>query len=257
MKKAMGLNLSDKLLVFAAAGILTGVISYFRCNTITKDKYNTLFIIFSFKSGLLVFTTLSLVMVYLLYKKSAKYADDLRKQISRDNLTDLYNRSYLDPFLERELDKAKKENQMVSVIMVDVDHFKDINDTYGHVVGDYVLSIFAQTIVKCIRKSDIIARYGGDEFVVVLPDTDTETAKAVAERIREDVANTYIPPLDGVHISRIQCSVGISTYPVHCTNKYSLIKTSDVALYMAKRSGRNCTKIYQEDVSTVTTLLQN
>ena len=100
--------------------------------------------------------------------------------------------------------------------------------------------------MKCIRKTDIIARYGGDEFIVILPNTDTETAKAVAERIREDVAGTYIPPADGVRVSSIQCSVGISTYPVHCDNKYSLIKTSDLALYMAKRSGRNCIRVYQE-----------
>lgn len=249
MKKTKGLLPLDKLLAFAAAGVFTGIISYFFYNTITKDKSDILFVILPLITGLLAFTISSLVLVYLLYKKTAQYADELRKQISRDNLTELYNRRYLDPFLERELDTARRENRKVSVIMVDVDHFKEINDTYGHVAGDHVLSIFAQTIMKCIRKTDIIARYGGDEFVVVLPNTDTETAKAVAERIREDVANTYIPPVDGVHISRIQCSVGISTYPVHCSNKYSLIKTSDLALYMAKRSGRNCTRVYQAESS--------
>ena len=166
-----------------------------------------------------------------------------------DKLTELYNRSYLEPFLESEINAAKKEHQKISVIMVDMDHFKEINDTYGHIVGDHVLMIFAQVVLKCIRKTDIIARYGGDEFIVVLPNTDTDTARSVAERIREDVSETYIPPIDGVVISSIHCSVGISTYPVHCDSKNSLIRTSDLALYMAKRSGRNCIKVYQSELA--------
>jgi diguanylate cyclase (GGDEF)-like protein len=177
----------------------------------------------------------------------SKSIDKVKRQSLTDNLTDLYNRSYLEPFLERELEHAKKKNQMLSVIMVDMDHFKHINDTYGHIVGDHVLTIFAQVILKCIRKTDVIARYGGDEFVVVLPNTDTETAKCIAERIRHDVSEMYIPPVEGVVISSIQCSVGVSTYPVHCDSRNSLIYTSDLALYMAKRSGRNCIKVYENE----------
>ncbi len=82
---------------------------------------------------------------------------------------------------------------------------------------------------------------------MVLPNTDTDTAKSVAERIRQDVSETYIPPIDGVVVSSIYCSIGISTYPVLCDSKNSLIRTSDLALYMAKRSGRNCTKVYQNE----------
>lgn len=246
MKKSKGLSPSGKLLVLGAGGIFSVAVSYYLYDTITKSNYKVLCAILAILTGSLLFSVSSGVLLYSLYKKAARHAEELKELTSMDKLTELYNRRYLEPFLENELDAAKKENRKVSAIMVDVDHFKEINDTYGHIVGDHVLTIFAQTVMKCIRKTDIIARYGGDEFIVILPNTDTETAKAVAERIREDVAGTYIPPADGVRVSSIQCSVGISTYPVHCDNKYSLIKTSDLALYMAKRSGRNCIRVYQE-----------
>lgn len=171
----------------------------------------------------------------------------LRQNASTDKLTELYNRSYLDPFLEKQIEIAGKTKKPVSIIMVDLDHFKEINDNNGHPAGDHVLTIFAQIVLKCIRKTDIIARYGGDEFIVVLPDTDTETARSVAERIRHDVSSAYISPVDGAIISSISCSVGISTYPVHCDSKHSLIKTSDLALYEAKHSGRNRTIVYSAE----------
>lgn len=188
-------------------------------------------------------------VLYMMLKNRRKAFEAFKEQASMDKLTELYNRSYLDPFLESEINAADKANQPISVIMVDMDHFKDINDTYGHVVGDHVLTIFAQVVLKCIRKTDIIARYGGDEFIVVLPSTDTETARAVADRIRNDVSETYIPPIDEVVISSIHCSVGVSTYPVLCDSKHTLLRTSDLALYKAKNSGRNCTIVYKNDLA--------
>ena len=194
---------------------------------------------------------LSGLLFYLVHRLqyNMKVLELLKEQASIDKLTELYNRSYLDPFLENQIDTANKSNKPVSMIMVDMDHFKDINDTHGHAIGDHVLTIFAQVVLKCIRKSDIIARYGGDEFIVVLPCTDTETAHLIAERIREEVAVTYIPPVDNVIINAISCSVGVSTYPVLCNSKNTLIKTSDMALYKAKNSGRNCTIVYGKDLA--------
>lgn len=178
----------------------------------------------------------------------------LKKQISRlmehsstDKLTELYNRNYLDLFLEKQIETSSKSKTPVSIIMVDLDHFKEINDNYGHVVGDHVLTIFAGVVLKCVRKTDIIARYGGDEFIVVLPDTDTETAESIAERIRRDVESEPIPPVNSKLINSVSCSVGVSTYPVHCDSKRNLIQTSDIALYEAKRSGRNRTVVYNMD----------
>lgn len=168
----------------------------------------------------------------------------LSKKANTDRLTKLYNRSFLDPYLENQIEAANLTSQQVSLLMVDMDHFKIVNDTYGHIAGDYILTIFAELVLKCIRKTDLIARYGGDEFIVVLPSTNTETAEIIAKRIIDTVAQAQIPSLGGVEIPSITCSVGISTYPDHCSSKNDLIKTSDIALYSAKQSGRNCTKTF-------------
>ncbi len=246
MKKTKGGIPFGKMASIAAISICCGI-AVFLVSNISNIGGIEWCVALALFTGVLVFTSSAGTLFYILYKRSIQSLADLKEQSSMDKLTELYNRSYLEPFLESEIDAAKKENQQISVIMVDMDHFKEINDTYGHIVGDHVLTIFAQVVLKCIRKTDIIARYGGDEFIVVLPNTDTETARSIAERIREDVSMTYIPPIDGVVISSIHCSVGISTYPVLCDSKTSLIRTSDLALYMAKRSGRNCTKVYTSE----------
>ncbi len=247
MKKIIGISLKGKLLVAALLSICICVV-IFVITTICEKVYSTTLCIFiAVLSGALFFASVTCVEFYKRYLRLSKSIDKMKQLSLTDNLTELYNRSYLEPFLERELACAKNKNQMLSVIMVDMDHFKHINDTYGHVVGDQVLTIFAQVILKCIRKTDIIARYGGDEFVVVLPNTNTDTAKCIAERIRHDVSEMHIPPVEGVVISSIHCSVGVSTYPIHCDSRNSLIYTSDLALYMAKRSGRNCIKVYENE----------
>ena len=176
-----------------------------------------------------------------------KTMSTLNKKATTDRLTKLYNRSFLDPYLENQIEAANITNQQISAIMVDMDHFKVINDSYGHMVGDYVLTIFAQLVLKCIRKTDLIARFGGDEFIVILPSTDTETAELIAERIRHEVSQTRIPPYNDIIVPPISCSVGVSTYPAFCGSKDELIMTSDLALYKAKRSGRNCIRIYEKE----------
>ena len=249
MEKSFRLFPTHKLSLVAAISVCFSFVLFVISSTLSEGRYLLFCSVIALSAGSLIFTTSAFIIFYILYKRSHKLIEDLKTQSSTDKLTELYNRSYLEPFLESEINAAKKEHQKISVIMVDMDHFKEINDTYGHIVGDHVLMIFAQVVLKCIRKTDIIARYGGDEFIVVLPNTDTDTARSVAERIREDVSETYIPPIDGVVISSIHCSVGISTYPVHCDSKNSLIRTSDLALYMAKRSGRNCIKVYQSELA--------
>lgn len=247
MKKCNDIPHKGKMLINVLQSLCICVIIYIIIHTFRDKIYNALNILIAFLSGALFFALITCIEYYNRYMQLSKSIDKVKRQSLTDNLTDLYNRSYLEPFLERELEHAKKKNQMLSVIMVDMDHFKHINDTYGHIVGDHVLTIFAQVILKCIRKTDVIARYGGDEFVVVLPNTDTETAKFIAERIRHDVSEMYIPPIEGVVIPSIHCSVGVSTYPVHCDSRNSLIYTSDLALYMAKRSGRNCIRVYENE----------
>jgi len=238
-------NPNGKLKFFALLGAQSSIIAFLISLIISEGRQWEIIAAISFIIGLLVFTSTSTIVFYTLCKRNIKYVVQLKELSTTDRLTELYNRSYLEPFLEKEIEAARRKNQKVSVIMVDMDHFKEINDTYGHTVGDHVLTIFAQVVLKCIRKTDVIARYGGDEFIVVLPNTDTETAKLIAERIRYDVENTVIPPIDNIEVPPIRCSVGISTYPVFCDSKTTLLKTSDAALYMAKRSGRNCIRVYQ------------
>lgn len=168
----------------------------------------------------------------------------LSTKADTDKLTKLYNRSFLDPYLENQIEAANLSNQQISAIMVDMDHFKSVNDTFGHIVGDYVLTVLAQLISKCIRKTDLIARFGGDEFIIILPSTGTDTAEQIAERIRREVAEAHIPPYNNIIIPPISCSVGISTYPIFCDSKDALIMTSDQALYRAKQEGRNRIKTY-------------
>jgi diguanylate cyclase (GGDEF)-like protein len=247
MNKARNGFPSARLSFIVTVGIFCSIVAFLILNTLTKESYIWKNALISIFAGALIITSSEVVLLHALYTRTSNAMIKLKEQSSMDRLTELYNRSYLEPFLEGKVDAAKRENQQISVMMVDMDHFKEINDTYGHVVGDTVLVIFAQVILKCLRKTDIIARYGGDEFIVVLPNTDTDTASSVADRIRNEVSETYIPPVDNVLISSIHCSIGISNFPELCDSKNMLIKTSDHALYMAKRSGRNCTKVYKAE----------
>ncbi|HHV99332.1 MAG TPA: GGDEF domain-containing protein [Clostridiaceae bacterium] len=173
----------------------------------------------------------------------------LRKKASTDLLTTVYNRDFLNAYLENQLKVADAANHSVSLLIIDVDNFKSINDTYGHLIGDRVLSNAANIMLNCVRKNDVVARYGGDEFIVVLPSTDTDTAYIIAERIVNEIASSKIRPIDGVEIPSITCSIGISTYPDHCKSMEHLISTADSALYEAKRCGKNCVKIYNPSSS--------
>lgn len=196
----------------------------------------------------LVFRIDSLLKVAVPIISNKRALGLLNIKATTDKLTKVYNRNFLEPYLENQIEAANLSKQQISLIMVDMDHFKSINDIYGHLAGDHILAIFAQQVLKCIRKTDLVARYGGDEFIVVLPSTDTKTAQLIAERIRETVSGTVIPPIEDVEIPNISCSVGVSTYPVHCTSKDELIRTSDIALYKAKQSGRNRTIVYYNEL---------
>jgi len=170
----------------------------------------------------------------------------LKRKATTDYLTKLYNRSFLDTYLQNQIDVANLTKQPLSIIMIDVDCFKNINDTYGHASGDNFLVSFARIITKCVRKSDVVVRYGGDEFVVILPSTDTKTAYAVAERIRRNLEKTMILSNDNKNILSATCSLGVSTYPTLCSSMEELLKTADMAMYNAKSSNRNRTMVYNQ-----------
>ena len=157
----------------------------------------------------------------------------------RDGLTGLYNHRYFHEEIDRELERAKRYEREFSLILFDIDHFKKINDSYGHPAGDQVLVDISRTAEKALRKSDIIARYGGEEFAVILPETNFMAAKEVAERIRSDIERRSMV-VNGIVIN-ITVSVGYTCYR-HVSNlreKGPIINLADKALYTAKQSGRN------------------
>jgi diguanylate cyclase (GGDEF)-like protein len=167
-----------------------------------------------------------------------KLRDTLRELALRDALTGLYNRRYLDDVLNRELHRAQRNGKPVSVVMIDIDHFKHFNDKYGHDAGDFVLSALARAITKSIRPSDIACRYGGEELVVVLAEANLECARARAEEMRLAIRDTNLTHL-GQTLPAPTASFGVAAYPANGTTSADLLKAADRALYRAKEEGRD------------------
>ena len=159
---------------------------------------------------------------------------ELERMIRIDPLTKIYNKATIEELLKREIENAKRYKEPLSVLMIDIDDFKHINDTYGHLVGDNVLRELAHVIRKNLRKGDLAGRYGGEEFTVVLPRTDLKTAKIIAERIRRSIEDYLFP--DSIHIT---VSIGVSQLQMESETSESLLKRADDALYTAKREGKN------------------
>jgi len=161
----------------------------------------------------------------------------LHEDSIRDPLTRLYNRRFLDDSLRRELLRARRAETPLSVIMLDLDNFKRINDEYGHDVGDQVLMLLARQLSQVVREEDIVYRYGGEEFVIVLPGANVEVAKQRALDARRVTREMRIETDNGpLHVT---LSAGVSTYPDHGNSEEELIIQADKALYVAKQSGRN------------------
>ncbi|WAK03881.1 GGDEF domain-containing response regulator [Methylobacter sp. YRD-M1] len=161
----------------------------------------------------------------------------LREAAIHDPLTGLYNRRYLDETMKRELARAAREGHPISIFMGDIDHFKQLNDTYGHQAGDEILKTLGEVLRAHARAGDIPCRYGGEEFVVILPDMPLEAARERAELVRRDFANLRFAFGDAQLGSTI--SIGVSVYPEYGTTADELIGAADQALYEAKQTGRN------------------
>jgi diguanylate cyclase (GGDEF)-like protein len=161
----------------------------------------------------------------------------LSEQANRDPLTGLYNRRYLDTTLARELARCEREGQHLSLMLIDIDHFKQVNDRYGHPAGDEVLKKLAALLNEQARAADVACRYGGEEFLLVLPNMPQDIARVRAEQWREAfVATTVL--FDTFQI-QATLSIGIATYPDHGSSPEELIRSADQALYRAKSEGRN------------------
>ena len=162
----------------------------------------------------------------------------LRAQSIKDPLTGLYNRRYLTEMLDREIRRAVRAEQSLGILMLDLDHFKKFNDTYGHDAGDTVLRETASFLAKSIRIEDIVCRFGGEEFVVILPTADQNASQARAERIRSKLRELTVLH-QGQSLGMITVSVGVAALPQHGTSPRELLDAADAALYRAKREGRD------------------
>jgi two-component system, cell cycle response regulator len=166
------------------------------------------------------------------------YHEEIYRLTTIDGLTQIFNKRYFLEMLEREIARSHRYRRELSLVMFDIDHFKKINDSFGHLAGDYVLKHLAQTVKTRIRREDCFARYGGEEFAIVLPEIDGLNAKPFAEKIRQLVEatdfkfeNTSMP---------VTISMGVSTLEPDSSDAQVLIKRADDRLYEAKSSGRNC-----------------
>jgi diguanylate cyclase (GGDEF)-like protein len=157
----------------------------------------------------------------------------------RDALTGLYNHRFFQEAMDKELDRSKRYQRDFSLIIFDIDHFKKVNDTYGHPIGDRVLGAIARATEQAVRGADIIARYGGEEFAIIMPETDFMSASAVAERLRGNIEHLDIV-VDDTTI-KATVSVGYTSYRhnIKVQEKGAIIDMADKALYIAKQSGRN------------------
>jgi diguanylate cyclase (GGDEF)-like protein/PAS domain S-box-containing protein len=168
----------------------------------------------------------------------------LREQAIRDALTNVFNRRYLEETLERELSRAERESYPLCIIMMDLDYFKDVNDTYGHEAGDVVLKALAETVMRQSRHGDFVCRYGGEEFVLVMPNIGIETARQRAEELHQTVNSLNIPY--GSFNLTTTISMGVAAYPEHGKTKEELLRSADRAMYIAKNTGRNRVVVYPE-----------
>jgi diguanylate cyclase (GGDEF)-like protein len=155
-----------------------------------------------------------------------------------DDLTHLYNMRYLHLVLDREVKSAQQTQGFFSLLFMDLDHFKTVNDTYGHLVGSRLLVEVGRVLKNCVRERDVVVRYGGDEYVVLLHNTDSAGALKVAERIRFTMESHRFVPREGITISLTTC-VGVATFPEHARDKGSLLDMADRAMYRGKRGTRN------------------
>jgi len=168
---------------------------------------------------------------------NAQLYEQALKLAFTDGLTGLYNRRYLMEQIEREFTRAERNKNTLSLMMIDLDSLKSINDSYGHHEGDAVLRGLGGIIKENTRASDVAARWGGDEFMLLTPETGSKDARKIGDRIRSQVER-YRPGLDGEQ-ERISISIGIASYPGHASSVTQLLQRVDEAMYGAKRGGRN------------------
>ena len=197
-----------------------------------RDRVDYEFTLDQIQYGLLFANLTALVL------DNAQLREMLREQSIRDPLTGLYNRRYMEETLKQELKRATRHLHPLGVIMLDIDHFKRFNDTYGHASGDRLLRQLGWFLQNHIRGEDVACRFGGEEFILIIPDTSMEAARQRAERLRQDVRKLRVQD-DGQYHAGITLSIGIAISPQHGRTTENVLAAADAALYRAKQEGRD------------------
>ncbi|MGM0500452.1 MAG: GGDEF domain-containing protein [Bacillota bacterium] len=204
-------------------------------DTINSISYKIILVI------LVTILVISFLVTKVLHDTSEKIVKNLRKELKEktilsetDKMLGVYNRAKFDKELDREMDRAKRYGSKLALIMIDIDHFKEFNDNYGHNVGDQILKRMVSIVKEKIRQHDILARYGGDEFMIICPETSLEDAEKLAQRLNQAIDNYNCRENND-----LSCSFGVAEYKKDTDDQKSLINRVDQALYKAKGSGRN------------------
>jgi diguanylate cyclase (GGDEF)-like protein/putative nucleotidyltransferase with HDIG domain len=203
-----------------------------------------------------LYTTLAALLILGVLFLVARMFERTERQSLTDSLTGLPNRRYFADILEREMIRSQRNHRPLSMINTDLDHFKAINDEYGHAKGDEILKGFSKVLRDQVRSIDLPVRFGGEEFLVLLPDTDKEGALMVAEKIRRSADRLSIPRLGSIPGRKVTVSCGVATFPNDCASDEELMRCSDQAMYLAKNLGRNQVVGYGEE-SGVSALAKN
>ncbi len=223
-----------------AQGEVLGMIHLRFAADLKEESLSTDELEYRYKSKQMLAT--SLLEHYSLPLTNLRLRETLRMQSIHDPLTGLFNRRYMKDSLEFETRRAKRHKSSLGIIMVDVDHFKNFNDTYGHEVGDIVLIELGSFLKNNIRKEDIACRYGGEEFILILPETSLENSHLRAENLKAIQNGLKIKHNDHVH--NIAVSIGVASFPQHGSTIEETLNAADAALYKAKTNGRNRVEIY-------------
>lgn len=245
-KKSIITNLGQNDPRFKQANLMNNISSMICVPLIAKGEAIGVINITNKKNNKL-FNKQDLEFIEALSNQAAIAIDNakLYELATKDGLTKLYIHRHFRTLLEAEVTRATRYKHVVSLLMMDIDNFKHVNDTYGHLIGDRVLKEIAVTIKNTCRNIDVPARYGGEEFTVILPETAAKDATIIAERLRKNIEKIEIPIDDKVTL-KATVSIGISEYPSSATDSENLIKTADDALYKAKNDGKNCIYVHHQ-----------
>jgi diguanylate cyclase (GGDEF)-like protein len=177
--------------------------------------------------------------------QNSGYVEKIRQLAFKDGLTGLFNRRFFEMRIVEEMERAIRYRGFMSVVMIDIDHFKKINDEFGHLLGDEVLKQVSAILGQHLRKLDFVCRFGGEEFAIILPETPGDNALAVADKLRRVVEGWHFPGVP----RPVTISAGIAAAPLHGKTRDEIIRSADMALYSAKQTGRN-RAVYAAEVAT-------